>query len=138
MTRPHTVNRCCCLCQVMAHSCQDIKHILKFGVNTRWDSNPFSTEPLTLSSLMNENRWEVPAQEFSIPFEICESHSKMTQEEGWISYSLASFTHNLFLGVTSSSRKKVQASMLPFLVLGYSFRVSRLEKSSLLSKVEIA
>lgn len=66
MTKPHTV---VCL-QEIAHSCQDIKYILQFSVNTRWDSNPFSTEPLTLSFLMNENLWEVPAQEFSIPFEV--------------------------------------------------------------------
>ena len=31
---------------------------------------------------MNESLWEVPAQKFSKTFEVSESHSKRTQEEG--------------------------------------------------------
>lgn len=56
---------------------------------------------------MNENRWEVPAQEFFISFEVNESHSKMTQEENWFNYFKASSIHDLFLEVTSETHTEI-------------------------------
>lgn len=68
-------------------------------------------EPLVLSSVVKENLWEVPAQEFSIALAASESHSKTTQEEDWINYPQASSPHNLFLEVTSEIPQKFQVAM---------------------------